>query len=248
MLPKLVAFDLDDTLTASKAQIAPEMAEAFADLASRTAVCIISGGLLVQFKKQVLDHIDLTPAQRGHLHLMPTCGTRYVRWVDGDWRELYAHSLTSEQVAAATASIERHAKEQGVWEDNTWGEAIENRGSQITYSALGQQAPGEAKATWDPDGSKRARLARAVQADVPELTVRSGGATSVDITLAGVDKAYGMRQLMEQTGLGPGDIVFFGDRLDPDGNDFPVIATGIECRSVTDWRDTAAQVRAMLAD
>ncbi|MBD3688858.1 HAD-IIB family hydrolase [Nanchangia anserum] len=246
MLPALVAFDLDDTLTASKATIDPEMAALFADLAERTQVAIISGGMLSQFQRQVLDHVSLSERAREHLHLLPTCGTRYVRWRGDRWQELRAVSLTPDQVEAACAAIERRAREQGIWEDETWGPAIENRGSQITYSALGQSAPGERKAAWDPDGGKRARLARAVGADLPELSVRSGGATSVDITLAGIDKAYGMRHLLADAGLDPDDVVFFGDRLDPDGNDYPVLSTGVTCREVTNPADTAAQLRALL--
>lgn len=246
MLAKIVAFDLDDTLTASKQTITREMAEVVRELALRTGVAIISGGMESQMRAQVLDHVELPDEALARVHLLPTCGTRYVRFIEGQWREIYATTLSDAQVNAAFRSIEARAKELGVWEDNTWGEAIENRGSQITYSALGQRAPAKAKATWDPDGSKRARLARAIQADLPDLSVRSGGATSVDITLAGVDKAYGMRRLMEATGLSSDEVIFFGDRLDPDGNDYPVLSTGITCHSVRDWRDTARQVRALL--
>ncbi len=40
----------------------------------------------------------------------------------------------------------------------TWGEQIEDRGSQITFSALGQQAPIEEKKKWDPDFTKREKI------------------------------------------------------------------------------------------
>lgn len=247
MLPAIVAFDLDDTLTASKQVIAPQMAEAFASLAGRTGVAIISGGALSQFRAQVLDHLDLGPAALAHLHLLPTCGTRYLVWREGAWRQEYVTELTPDQVRRTEAAIERHARALGLWEDDTWGPAIENRGSQITYSALGQAAPAEVKAAWDPTGTKRARLARAVAADLPDLSARSGGSTSVDVTMTGIDKAYGIRKLLEATGLSPADLLFFGDRLDPDGNDYPVRSTGVECRAVTTWRDTLAGVQALLA-
>lgn len=35
-------------------------------------------------------------------------------------------------------------------------------------------------------------------------------------------------------------MIFVGDRLDPDGNDYPVKAMGVECFAVDGWRDTAA--------
>src|SRR5690606_30764905 len=104
----------------------------------------------------------------------------------------------------------------GLWESETWGPILEDRGSQITFSALGQQAPVDAKRAWDPTGARKSALRDAVAARVPDLEVRSGGSTSVDITRKGIDKAYGMRQLAEQTGVPLADMLFYGDRLDPD--------------------------------
>ena len=121
----------------------------------------------------------------------------------------------------AIASLERHARDLGLWESNPWGNIIEDRGSQITFSALGQEAPLDAKRAWDPDGIKKAALRDAVQPDVPELDVRGGGSTSVDITTRGIDKAFGMGKLVEETGIPASEMLFIGDRLDPEGNDYP---------------------------
>ncbi|WP_448065272.1 hypothetical protein, partial [Escherichia coli] len=55
----------------------------------------------------------------------------------------------------------------------------------------------------------------------------------------GIDKAYGMRQLADATGIPLDDMLFVGDRLDPDGNDYPVLAMGVECHAVHGWEDTA---------
>lgn len=246
MSTSLIAFDLDGTLTPSKQQMTQEMAPIFARLCQHVDVCVISGGTLEQFEYQFLSVTNLSDRELVHLHLMPTCGTRYLVWGKGEWKEQYNHQLTPSQRTAAIDSLRTRAQELGLWEDTTWGDVIDDRGSQITYSALGQHAPLEPKATWDPDGSKRARLARYVQADLPELTVRGGGATSVDVTLKGVDKAYGMRQLLRVTGIPASQMMFFGDRLDPDGNDYPVRSTGIPCVEVADWRDTAERIMAFL--
>ena len=91
----MVVCDLDDTLAPSKYRIDPSMARPLAELLDATKVCIISGGRFEQFEAQVLDHLD--PASRfGALHLMPTCGTRYLRDVAGAWTEVYAHDLSAE--------------------------------------------------------------------------------------------------------------------------------------------------------
>ena len=188
---------------------------------------------------------------------MPTCGTRYYVHVpqaaaaDGissdGWRLVYAHDFTPAQVDRGFAIVEAEARRLGLWEERTWGEILENRGSQITFSALGQEAPLDAKKAWDPTGEKKGRLRDAVAARLPELEVRSGGSTSVDITPKGVDKAYGMVHLAEQTGIPLGDMLFVGDRLDAEGNDHPVKALGVPCRAVTGWEDTVDYVIALAA-
>ncbi len=239
--PRLVAFDLDDTLAPSKSAIDPRIGDLLVALAERVEVAIISGGQLAQFTAQVVDRLPahaapILPA----LHLLPTCGTQYYRLNDAGVQTIYAHALTDDEKQRALAAVEEEARRLGLWETQTWGDILEDRGSQITFSALGQSAPVDAKMAWDPTGEKKNSLREAVAARVPDLEVRSGGSTSVDITARGIDKAYGMRQLAEQTGIPLDDMLFVGDRLDPDGNDYPVLAMGVACQAVDGWEDTAA--------
>jgi len=217
--PRLIAFDLDDTLAPSKSPLDPRMADLMAELLERVEVCVISGGQFAQFKMQVIDMLpELPDATLGRLHLMPTCGTQYFRYENG-WSQIYAQNLSDDEKARALAAVEKTARNLGFWEPETWGPILEDRGSQITFSALGQGAPVSAKTQWDPSGEKKNALREAVQALLPDLEVRSGGSTSVDITRSGIDKAYGMNQLAILTGVPLDEMLFVGDRLDPDGND-----------------------------
>lgn len=243
---RLVAFDLDDTLTPSKSPIEPEMAAALTELLDAVPVCIISGGHLEQFTTQVTDHLDLDAAARARLHLMPTCGTRYYRDEGAGLREVYAHDLGEDERSDALSALESEARRLGLWQQDPWGPVLEDRGSQITFSALGQQAPLEAKRAWDPTGEKKERLRAAVAPLLPELEVRSGGSTSVDITRSGVDKAYGMTRLSEHTGIDLDEMLFIGDRLDPGGNDHPVKALGVPCIEVAGAHETPALVTRLL--
>lgn len=245
--PRLVAFDLDDTLAPSKSPLDARMADLLVRLLDVAEVCVISGGQIAQFRMQVIDNLDAAdPAALVRLHLMPTCGTQYYRYVDGSWTQIYAQNLSDSEKTRALAAVEASARELGYWESETWGPILEDRGSQITFSALGQAAPVSAKMAWDPTGDKKNELRAAVQAVVPDLEVRSGGSTSVDITRQGIDKAYGMTQLAQLSGVPLGDMLFIGDRLDPDGNDYPVKALGVACVAVTGWEDTADYVEALI--
>ncbi|GAC58537.1 putative phosphomannomutase [Gordonia hirsuta DSM 44140 = NBRC 16056] len=238
---RLLMFDLDDTLAPSKTQLSDEMVELFREMLEVSLGCIISGGQTGQFHSQVLQRLGEFP-QRGNLHLMPTNGTRYLRWEEPEWVTVYAEDLSEDQKSRALAVVEEGARALGLWESKTWGPILEDRGSQVTFSALGQAAPVEAKAAWDPDGRKKEALRAYAAERLPDLEVRSGGSTSVDITAKGIDKAYGARRLMELLNLETDDILFFGDRLDPGGNDRPVMELGIDSIAVDGWEDTYAKL------
>lgn len=236
---ELVAFDLDDTLAPSKSPLPDRMAQAMDALLHVSQVCVISGGQFGQFESQVLANLHSQPRELENLHLMPTCGTRYVVYRAGRWENVYARDLSAAERQAACTALEEEARRLGLWESDTWGPILEDRGSQITFSALGQSAPVEAKKAWDPDRSKKEALRAAVAPRLPDLEVRSGGSTSIDITRRGIDKAYGIGELSKQTGIALSDMLFVGDRLDEGGNDYPVKRLGIETHAVSDWQDTA---------
>lgn len=243
----LIAFDLDDTLAASKSAITPRMSAALGALLDQVPVCVISGGHRTQFERQLLANLEASEEQLSRLHLMPTCGTRYLRFEDGGWQQVYAYELSADEAARAMTALEEEARALGLWETETWGDVLDHRGSQITFSALGQRAPLPQKKAWDPSGEKKNAVRDAVAARLPDLEVRSGGSTSVDVTRAGVDKAYGMQRLAEHTGIALADMIFVGDRLDPGGNDYPVVGLGVLTVAVDSWEETASFVERWVA-
>lgn len=248
-MKKVIAFDLDDTLAISKSPISDRMSELLIKLLENYEVCVISGGRFEQFKKQVVDRLEATPVHLRKLHLMPTCGTRYYRFdeIKDEWIQQYAEDLTEEQKKRIVEVLSDSAKKLGFWEEKPAGEIIEDRGSQITYSALGQQATAEDKYAWDPDGKKKWAIRDMAAPQLMDVEVRVGGTTSVDVTRIGIDKAYGMEKLMQVLEIGMEDILFVGDKLQEGGNDYPVKAMGIDCVAVERWEDTALVVETLNA-
>lgn len=247
-MKKLIAFDLDDTLAVTKSPLDPRMAGLLAQLLEKYEVCVISGGKFEQFQKQVVNQLQLAPELLAKLHLMPTCGTRYYRFENDTWQLKYAEDLTDEQKQRIYQVVEQVAKEVGLWAEQPYGEIIEDRGSQVTYSALGQEAPAELKYQWAADHEADKQVLRAKIAEqLPDLEVRLGGTTSVDITRVGIDKAYGMQRLLEATGYDKSQILFMGDKLNEGGNDYPVKAMGIDSIAVDGWQTTAYVLEGVLA-
>lgn len=249
MTKKVIAFDLDDTLAVTKSPISDKMGLLLVRLMEKYDICVISGGAFHQFKVQVIDRLEASSGVLNKLHLMPTCGTKYYNYdnKNNDWKIQYEHALTADQKERVLKALEDSAKKLGLWEAKPYGEIIEDRGSQITFSALGQQAPAEAKYAWDPTHEKKKKIRDAVALLLPDLEVRTGGTTSVDVTMIGVDKAYGMRKLMEQMKITKEEILFIGDKLQEGGNDYPVKAMGIDTIEVERWEDTAYVLEGILA-
>jgi phosphomannomutase len=248
MIRRVVAFDLDNTLAESKSPITDEMAGLLDRLLAKFQVCVISGGKFEQFEAQLIDHLDVAPERLGALHVMPTCGTRYYRFdvAAGAWQQVYAEDLPADQKAAIVAALKNGADALGFRETRLWGKQIEDRGSQVTFSALGQEAPVASKEAWDPDGVKKRKLRDYVAKEIPEFEVRVGGSTSIDVTKHGIDKAYGIKKLIAQLGVAKAELIFVGDRLEEGGNDYPVKAMGIDCLKVSGWKDTALLIETIL--
>jgi phosphomannomutase len=244
-MKRLIAFDLDGTLAESKQPIQEPMARLLARLTHVADVAVISGGDWPQFETQVVARMP-ADADLTRLFILPTTGTKLYRY-DGTWKAIYAEVFSDAEKHAILAALDRAVADAGLKGERTWGEQIEDRGSQITFSALGQQAPLDAKQAWDPDIAKRKALQATLRAALPDLSINVGGSTSIDITRQGIDKAYGMRRLAENSGVPPEQMLFFGDAIYPGGNDDPVRAAGIDSVCVRDVHETATAVSAVIA-
>jgi len=241
----LVAFDLDGTLAPSKSAIDGETAALLCGLLDVVRVAVISGGGFPQFEQQLLARFP-QDARFGNLSLLPTCGTTFYQYGDG-WHTLYAENLSDAQKREIVNALERAVVQAGFKVDRTWGPQIEDRGSQITYSALGQQAPLDAKSAWDPDFSKRRAVKTLLDAAIPEFSVQMGGTTSIDVTLPGIDKAFGIRKLRDVLHIPISEMLYVGDALFPGGNDYPVRSTGADCIAVRDPDETKRVIEAVIA-
>ena len=112
---------------------------------------------------------------------------------------------------------------------------------------MGQQAPLAEKIKWDPDFAKRKKIKAILDPLIPGFSVRLGGATSIDVTKPGIDKAYGIRKLRDILGISLKEMIYIGDALFPRGNDYPAEQTGVISIPVRDPEDTKRVVEAIIA-
>jgi phosphomannomutase len=244
-MKKLFVFDLDGTLAESKSSLNPEMAGLLGDLLSFMKVAVISGGAWEQFETQLLanlkkdDHFD-------NLFLLPTCGTQFYRY-ESKWVKIYSEDLTADEQKKIIGALQKAFDESGIKVKKIWGDAIENRGSQITLSVLGQQAPLSAKESWDPDFAKRKKITELLKPMIPNFSIRMGGTTSIDVTKPGIDKAYGIGKLRDHLDVSIKEMLFAGDAIFPGGNDYPAQEAGVDSILVRDTNETARVIQTVIA-
>jgi phosphomannomutase len=241
----LVVFDLDGTLADSKSAIDAEMGTLIDGLLAIVKVAVISGGAWPQFEQQLLAHLA-AGENLDHLSLLPTCGTKFYRY-DSGWKVLYSEDFTATEKHKIITALQQATGSSDRAADKTWGEIIEDRGSQITYSALGQLAPLEQKRKWDPDFGKRKKIKAMLDPLIPEFAVALGGATSIDVTKPGIDKGYGIRKLRDVLQIGIEQMIFIGDALFPGGNDYPAKQAGALSIGVRDPHETKRVIESIIA-
>lgn len=251
-MKKVLAFDIDQTLNVAKTPITDEIADLLTKCLDHFEICPISGQKFDQFLIQIVDRLtSATPEQLTHLHLFVAQGTQYYRYnlEKKDWEQVYNYPLTEEQVKKITETIEKAAKETGYWEEDKLQEGdeiIENRLSQVTFSALGQKAATEAKYAWDPDHIKRQKIVAKCKEFTPEFEYEIAGTTSINAITPGMNKEFGMTHLLEELNVEKKDILYFGDMTQPGGNDYPVVKMGIDTITVRNHEDTAFALRGIL--
>lgn len=226
--PRAVMFDLDETLAESFTPAAPTMLERLTRLSRALPFAVISGAGFDRIERDLMLHMPA--ARRENIALFPNSSSQCFLWHDG-WRAAYDIELSEDERVEIRRAIERAILEvPEAREAPHWGERVVDRGAQIAFAIIGTEAPHDAKRSWDPLGEKRAAIAKHLSLELPGYDVYTGGSSTVDITRAGINKAYGVRWYAEHLGAKPADLLYIGDALYPGGNDYVVIPTGIATR------------------
>jgi HAD superfamily hydrolase (TIGR01484 family) len=245
-MKRLFVFDLDGTLAESKSTLTPDMAALLGRLLQMGQVAVISGGAWPQFEKQLLPNLPADDRLNG-LSLLPTCGTKFFQREQGQWYVLYSEDFAEDEKKTIIAALNKALDQSGFRPAQHWGDLIEDRGGQVTLSALGQAAPLAEKKAWDPDFAKRKAIKAILEPMIPQFSVQLGGATSMDITRPGVDKAYGIAKLRDVLGIPIEAMLFFGDALFPGGNDYPAKQAGAQSIQVRDPLETQRILEGIVA-
>jgi len=251
---ELIVFDLDGTLIRTKSPMTQEMSRLLGRLLSVKKVAIIGGGKYGVFGSLFLDHLQVSKQLLGNLFLFPTTATSFYRYQRG-WKNVYAIELSAEQRDRIKKTFQRVFHEISyVHPKKTYGQLIEDRRTQVTFSVFGQDIVAVLghkgvlmKEKWKREHTDtKMKITKLMAKYLPELEVRAAGFTSIDVTKKGIDKAYGLGQIEKHLHIRIGEMLFIGDAIYPGGNDYAVVRTGVDYIKVEGPEETKKIIRSLL--
>jgi phosphomannomutase len=240
---KIIVFDLDGTLAESKQKLDEEMSSLLSKLLNIKKVAVITGGGFPQLQKQVIGELPFNANKFKNLYIFPTKGAMMYNFDGKNWQKVYENLLTKKDKQKIIDSFDKACNEVDFLPAKHYGDVLEDRQTQFTFSALGQDAPLELKRHWDPDLSKRKELKKHLDKYLPEFAVEIGGSTSIDVTQKSIDKAYAIENIEKYLKIKREEILFIGDAIFKGGNDYSVIKTRVENIDVNDYNETKNIIR-----
>ena len=234
---KLIAFDLDGTLTQHKTKLSDENRAVLDQLAKRYKLVMVGAGKC----KRIFDQMDGYP-----IDIIGNYGLEVCEY-NKDTRSLRicaSHKFDCDKKSVSDR-VMMLRKRFGFTEYK--GDSVEFHDSGcVTFAILGTKAVQEDKLAFDPDRAKRRKIYKEVCDTFPEYTVFIGGSSSFDMAPSPFDKRYALDVYCKDHGFTPDEVVFVGDDYGEGGNDESVYKSDFRFIKIDDYRKFGEAVKELL--
>ena len=225
---KIVALDLDGTITQHRTELGEENKAVLERLAEKYRLLIVGAGLCMRIWKQ----LKYFP-----IDIIGCYGMQYAKY-DSERQTLDV--LRSEKAECDRESVLRRVqilRERFGYTEYA-GESVDfHESGAVTIALLGTKAKIEDKLAFDPDRKKRRPIYGDVVAMFPDYNVFVGGSSSFDMAPQPFDKYYALDRFCREEGFAHGDIVYIGDDYGLGGNDEAVYKSDFDFITTDDYRD-----------
>lgn len=221
---KLIAMDLDGTLTQHKSQIDENNTKILYELKKYYQLLMLGAGGCERIYKQM----NAFP-----IDIVGNYGIQESRMIHEEFT-IVRDDCYSIDKAYFEKAITKIRTITGY--TNYIGENVEFHSSGlVTFPLLGTKASLKDKLAFDPDGSKRTEIYDVVRKEFPEFNCFIGGSSSFDIPSKKYDKYKALINYITPLGIAIEEVLFIGDDFKKGGNDEPLMLGGIDCIRVEDY-------------
>lgn len=234
---KLIAFDLDGTLTQHRTKLGEENKAVLDNLRKKYHLLMIGAGACMRIFGQMNEY---------PIDIIGNYGMQVSRYnPETKMPEILENAHVEVDRARTIAVCDRIRKEHGFTEYAGDGVEFHDSGM-ITFPLIGTKAKIEDKLAFDPDRSRRKVFYEEVKAAFPNCTVFIGGSSSFDIAPYPYNKLYALNRYCEEHGITHKDILYCGDDYGVGGNDEQVYQSDIDFVKVDDYRKLSQYLAPLL--
>ena len=234
---KLIAFDLDGTLTQHKTPLDEKNRSVLERLAQKYTLLMVGAGQC----RRIFDQLGQFP-----IDIMGNYGLQYCRYDEKSHDIVTVHDLTFTcDRESITKKVDFLRKKYGF--TSFAGESVEFHPSGcVTFAILGTKAAQADKLAFDPDRSRRRAIYDEVCALFPEYVVFVGGSSSFDMAPKPYNKYHALDKYCEEKGYSHDEVVFVGDDYGRGGNDESVYLSDFGFIKVDDYTKLEEYVQDLL--
>lgn len=225
---RLVAFDLDGTLTQHKSPLSAEHRAVLDKLGEKYKLLMVGAGMC----RRIFEQMGRYP-----IDVLGNYGMQYAEYQPetGDI-EIVENVVLPCDRESCEKRVTMLREKYGFTEFA--GNNVEYHASgAVTFPILGTKARQEDKLAFDPDRSKRRAIYEDVKQVFSDYIVFVGGSSSFDMTPAPYSKAYALELYCQRNGLTREQVCYVGDDYGPGGNDESVLLAGFPFIKVDDYHD-----------
>ena len=225
---KLIAFDLDGTLTQHKSPLGEENRKVLEALSKKYKLLMAGAGMC----NRIFNQMGKFP-----IDVLGNYGMQYAEY-NAETGEL--DIVRNDTMPVDKESIEKRVtamrKKYGFTEFA--GDNVEYHASGcITFPILGTAAKIEDKLAFDPDRKKRRAIYDDIKETFSDYTVFVGGSSSFDMAPAPFNKAYALAKYCDERGIAHDEVVYVGDDYGPGGNDESVYLADFNFLTIDNYLD-----------
>lgn len=234
-MKKLIAFDLDGTLTQHKTPISDANLNALTALSKKYKLLMLGAGACERIYLQLREF---------PIDIVGSYGMQQSTVTDGEFKLIRNDSYVVSREFFET-QINKLRDELGL--NDFYGESVEYHASGlVTFPILGTKAPLSEKLAYDPDRLKRRAMYGAVKSALSDYNVFIGGSSSFDISRGKYNKFFALERYCAENALSLDEVVFVGDDFGEGGNDSAVKDGGVDYVEIDDYTKFPEKIRYLL--